>query len=63
MYGFEFGPSVFGQMLTIPAAMAAEWPDKAIHLRLRDVIAQKELRIWSKHLNANLETTDKIIHA
>ena len=42
MYGFEFGPCVFGQMLKIPAAMAAEWPDKAIHLRLRDVIAQKE---------------------
>jgi hypothetical protein len=28
MYGFEVGPSVFGQMLTIPAAMAAEWPDR-----------------------------------
>ena len=28
MYGFEVGLSVFGQMLTIPAAMAAEWPDR-----------------------------------
>jgi len=27
MYGYEAGPSVFGTMLTIPNAMAAEWPD------------------------------------
>lgn len=43
MYGYDVGPSVFGQMLTIPAAMAPEWPEEAIHLRLRDVAAQKEL--------------------
>lgn len=43
MYGFEVGPTVFGQMLTIPAAMAAEWPDEPVHLRLRDVLGQKEL--------------------
>lgn len=42
MYGFELGPSVFGQMLSIPAAMAPEWPDAPLHLRLRDVAAQKE---------------------
>jgi AraC family transcriptional activator of pobA len=42
MYGFDVGPTVFGYMLTIPAAMAPEWPDEALHLRLRDVIAQKE---------------------
>jgi len=43
MYGFETGPQVFGQLLTIPAAMAAEWPDEPVHLRLRDVVAQKEI--------------------
>ncbi|MDB2369083.1 helix-turn-helix transcriptional regulator [Octadecabacter sp.] len=43
MYGFEVGPTVFGQMLTIPTAMDTEWPDEPEHLRLRDVIAQKEL--------------------
>ncbi len=43
MYGFEVGPTVFGQMITIPGAMAAEWPDEPTHLRLRDVAAQKEL--------------------
>ena len=42
IYGFELGPSVFGQMLAIPAAMAPEWPDATTHLRLRDVAAQKE---------------------
>jgi len=42
MYGFEVGPTVFGHILTIPAAMASEWPDDAVHLRLRDVVVQKE---------------------
>ncbi|MFZ3583916.1 helix-turn-helix transcriptional regulator [Loktanella sp. DJP18] len=43
MYGFEIGQSVFGQMLTLPAAMAPEWPDAPVHLRLRDVASQKEI--------------------
>ena len=43
MYGFECGPTVQGHMLTIPPAMASEWPDEPAHLRLRDVVAQKEL--------------------
>lgn len=43
MYGFEVGPTVFGQMLQIPEAMATEWPEEPVHLRLRDVVAQKEL--------------------
>jgi AraC-like DNA-binding protein len=42
MYGFEVGPTVFCQMLTIPAAMANEWPEEHAHLRLRDVTAQRE---------------------
>ena len=51
MYGFEIGASVFGQMLTLPAAMAPEWPDTPVHLRLRDVTGQKE---WL-HLLEGLE--------
>ena len=43
MYGFEAGPTVFGQILTIPSAMASEWPDEPVHMRLRDVLAQKEI--------------------
>ena len=42
MYGYDLNPSVFGQMLTIPAAMAAEWPEEPCHMRLRDVAQQKE---------------------
>ena len=42
MYGFEAGPTVFGQILSIPLAMASEWPDQPEHLRLRDVVVQKE---------------------
>lgn len=49
MYGFEVGPTVFGLMLTIPTAMDTEWPSEPVHLRLRDVIAQKEL---AAHLDA-----------
>jgi AraC family transcriptional regulator, transcriptional activator of pobA len=43
MYGFEAGPTVFGQILAIPAAMASEWPEDSAHLRLKDVVAQKEI--------------------
>lgn len=43
MYGFEAGPGVFGSLLTIPGAMAGEWPDLPVHLRLKDVLAQKEI--------------------
>lgn len=42
MYGYEAGPTVFGTMLTIPNAMAGEWPDEPVHLRLRDVHGQKQ---------------------
>jgi len=48
MYGFEVGPTVFGQMITIPSAMEIEWPETMAHLRLRDVVTQKEL---SAHLD------------
>lgn len=43
MYGYEANSSVFGHTLTIPTAMAGEWPDAVVHLRVRDVVAQKEL--------------------
>jgi AraC family transcriptional activator of pobA len=57
MYGFDVGPTVFGQMLTIPAAMAAEWPDEATHLRLRDVAVQKELLSIIEHLEKELKSS------
>lgn len=56
MYGFEAGPTVFGQMLTIPAAMATEWPEESVHLRLRDVVAQKELAILMDNLERELKS-------
>lgn len=43
MFGFETGPTVQGTMLAIPHAMAGDWPEDHVHLRLRDVIAQKEV--------------------
>lgn len=43
MYGFEVGPTVYGLMLAVPAAMSGEWPEDHVHLRLRDVVAQKEI--------------------
>lgn len=61
MYGFEAGPTVFGQTLTIPAAMATEWPDEPVHLRLRDVVAQKELTALFDNLEREL-ASDKAGH-
>jgi len=61
MYGFDVGPTVFGQMLTIPAAMATEWPDEHIHLRLRDVTAQKEFATLLDALEREL-TSDQDAH-
>lgn len=55
MYGFDVGPTVFGQMLTIPAAMAAEWPQEPCHLRLRDVAVQKELSTIIEALERELK--------
>ena len=43
LYSYEISPTVFGYMLTIPSAMAGDWPEEPVHMRLRDVIAQKEL--------------------
>ncbi|MBI1418006.1 MAG: helix-turn-helix domain-containing protein [Limimaricola sp.] len=56
MYGFEVGPTVFGQMLQIPAAMAADWPEEHVHLRLRDVAAQKELAGLFDNLERELKS-------
>ena len=49
MYGFDAGPTVFGHIVTIPLAMAPEWPDEPVHMRLRDVVAQKE---WAHMVEA-----------
>lgn len=43
LYGYEVGPQVFGQILTLPKSVAEDWPDHPVHLRLRDVIRQKEV--------------------
>ena len=54
MYGFEIGQGVFGQIISLPAAMAPEWPGTPIHLRLRDVAAQKELSALLEGLEREL---------
>ncbi len=56
MYGFEAGPTVFGQILTIPHAMSVEWPDEPVHLRLRDVVAQKEVATLFDALERELKS-------
>ncbi len=42
MYGIEVGPTVFAQIMTLPADAA--WSDNTFHLRLMDVVVQKELQ-------------------
>ncbi|SMY07495.1 helix-turn-helix domain-containing protein [Flavimaricola marinus] len=54
MYGFDAGPTVFGQILSIPSAMASEWPDEHTHLRLREVHAQKEIALHFDNLEREL---------
>jgi len=56
MYGFEVGPTTQGLMLRIPAALCAEWPEDPIHLRLRDVIAQKEIAALFDNLERELNS-------
>ena len=41
MYGIEVGATVFGQIMTLPDTTG--WPDAPFHLRLLDVVPQKEL--------------------
>ncbi len=42
MYGMEVGPTVFAQLLSLPSS--TDWPETPFHLRLRDVVTQKELQ-------------------
>ncbi|EAR50993.1 transcriptional regulator, AraC family protein [Oceanicola granulosus HTCC2516] len=56
MYGMEVGSTVYAQILTIPNAMATEWPDEPVHLRLRDVVQQKQFALIFDHLEAELRS-------
>lgn len=55
MYGYEAGPTVFGNIITIPQAMAQEWPEAPVHMRLRDVAAQKEFSLLLDALERELK--------
>jgi len=57
MYGFEVGQTVFGVMLTIPSAMATEWPLVPVHLRLRDVVVHKKLAGQMDAMERELKST------
>ncbi|MEJ6401793.1 helix-turn-helix transcriptional regulator [Yoonia sp. 2307UL14-13] len=43
MYGIEIGPTVFAQIMTLPAD-GPTWPEHSFHLRFLDVAIQKELQ-------------------
>jgi len=66
MYGYDVGPTVFGQMLSIPHAMASEWPDEVVHLRMRDVTAQKEFSMLidglERELNSEKDAHSRAAH-
>ncbi len=55
MYGTEVGPTVFAQMLTLPNT--GDWPDEPFHLRLRDVVSQKELQSYYDSIERELKPT------
>ena len=56
MYGYELGTGVHGQMLTIPRAMAGEWPDEPVHLRLKDVLGQRDIAAAFEALERELRS-------
>ena len=58
MYGMEVGKTVYAQILTIPQKLEEDWPEEVVHLRLRDVIAQKDLSLLLDHLEAELRSDE-----
>lgn len=54
LYGVELGTMGFAQVVTIPQAMAYDWPEDVHHLRLRDVSVQKELATLLDQLEREL---------
>lgn len=54
MYGVEIGPTVFGQILTLPDQMT--WPDAPFHLRLLDVAPQKDLQGHMESIERELKS-------
>jgi len=62
MYGYEAGPTVQGHMIAIPEAMAGDWPEEHVHLRLRDVHAQKDIAARVEQLEREL-TSDRTGHS
>ncbi|KAA9008724.1 helix-turn-helix domain-containing protein [Histidinibacterium aquaticum] len=61
MWGMEAGKTVYAQILTIPRALETEWPEEPVHLRLRDVHAQKELALILDRLEEELRS-DRLGH-
>lgn len=53
MFGLEVGPTVFGQILTLPDQ--ATWPELPFHLRLLDVARQKELQNQIESIERELQ--------
>lgn len=53
MYGLEIGPTVFGQILTLPIGI--DLPDAPFHLRLLDVAPQKELQGYMEAIERELK--------
>ncbi|WP_019956380.1 helix-turn-helix transcriptional regulator [Yoonia vestfoldensis] len=53
MYGIEVGPTVHGQILTVPDA--ADWPALPVHLRLMDVWLQKEAAQYLDQIERELQ--------
>lgn len=53
MYGIEVGPTVHGQVLTLPDT--ADWPAAPLHLRLLDVWLQKEAAQYFDQIEKELQ--------
>ncbi|PUB19354.1 helix-turn-helix domain-containing protein [Yoonia sediminilitoris] len=59
MYGMEVGPTVFAQIMTLPAD-TENWPATSFHLRLLDVAIQKELQGLVEAIERELQPTGNV---
>lgn len=59
MYGIEVGPTVFAQIMALPDDVE-DWPATPFHLRLLDVVVQKELQSLVEAIERELQPAGNV---
>ncbi|MDG1801858.1 MAG: AraC family transcriptional regulator [Paracoccaceae bacterium] len=58
LHGYDVGVHTFGQQITLPLSLAGDWSAQPIHLRLRDVVQQKEFMSLLDNLERENASTE-----